>query len=223
VELEKCSQETWEWDGETWSRKDVAPPTACDHVKMVYDSANSESILFSGLDPSENPINETWSWDGQAWKLLAEEGPESRGHFGFVYDPSHEQTLLYGGYTSTASDEFWVWKEGAWQEIEFPGPGQLSHLGITYDTDANALYIFGGATSRSTFSSMTDQTWVLSGGDWQELRPESSPSKRGSPAMRYDPVRKRIVLYGGFDASGNDFEDTWEWDGQGWSCLVNCQ
>lgn len=223
VELGKCSQETWEWNREKWTQKDVTPPTACDHVKMVYDAANGETILFSGLDPSENLVNETWSWNGAEWKLLSKEGPESRGHFGFVYDPNHEQTLLYGGYASTVTDEFWVWKENAWQKVNFPGPGKLSHFGMAYDTDANALYIFGGATTTSTFSSLTDKTWVLSGGNWRELHPVDSPSKRGAPTMGYDRVRKRIVLYGGFDSSRKDLDGTWEWDGQGWTCLVNCK
>jgi hypothetical protein len=223
VDLGKCSQETWEWDGENWEQKDVPAPTACDHVKMVFDAASGESILFSGLDPSESPVNETWSWNGEEWRLLSEAGPESRGHFGFVYDPNHEQILLYGGYTSSATDEFWVWKEGAWEQIDFPGPGTLSHLGMTNDTSANALYIFGGATSRSTFSSLTDKTWVLSGGRWGELSAANSPFRRGSPSMSYDPLRERIVLFGGFDPAGNDLDDTWEWDGQAWNCLVNCQ
>lgn len=222
VELGKCSQETWEWDGQEWAQRNVSPPTACDHVKMVYDAANDESILFSGLDPSESLVNETWSWDGEEWKLLGKEGPESRGHFGFVYDPAHEQTLLYGGYTSAPTEEFWVWKEGQWQLVDVPGPGTLSHLGMAYDTDANALYIFGGATSRSTFSSFTDQTWVLTGGRWRELSPASAPAKRGSPAMGYDPLRKRIVLYGGFVGRSQNLADTWEWDGQEWVCRANC-
>ena len=81
---------------------------------------------------------------------------------------------------------------------------------MTYDTDANALYIFGGATSRSTFSSLMDKTWVLTAGRWRELSSASFPSKRGSPAMGYDPVRKRIVLYGGFDGTRTDLSDTWE-------------
>ena len=223
IDLGKCNQETWEWDGETWVQKDAQPPTACDHVKMVYDAANGESILFSGLDPSENPVNETWSWNGEEWKLLSEEGPESRGHFGFVYDPSHEQILLYGGYASTVTDEFWVWRDRSWQEINFPGPGSLSHFGMAYDTNENALYIFGGATSASTFSSLIDKTWVLTGGRWRELSSPISPSKRGGIALGYDPVRKRVVLYGGFEASRNKLDDTWEWDGQQWSCLVNCK
>jgi hypothetical protein len=222
VELGKCSQETWEWDGKSWMNMEASPPTACDHVKMVYDSANGVSLLFSGLDPSENQVKETWSWDGKEWKMLSDEGPESRGHFGFVYDPNHEQALLYGGYTSAPTDEFWAWKDGAWQEIDFPGPGRLSHFGMAADTDANALFIFGGATRSSTFSSLTNNTWILTSGNWNELTPAHAPSERGSPSLGYDPMRKRMILYGGFDASQNQFDDTWEWDGQDWSCLVNC-
>jgi hypothetical protein len=190
---------------------------------MVYDVANEQAILFSGLDPSEQPVDETWAWNGAEWSRLSEEGPESRGHFGFVHDPNHEQTMLYGGYTSTTNDEFWAWKDGAWQQLDFPGPGTLSHLGMAYDKDANALFIFGGATGRSTFSSFTDKTWVLTEGRWRELTPATSPSKRGSPAMGYDPMRKRIVLYGGFDGRESDLSDTWEWDGQGWVCAVDCK
>jgi hypothetical protein len=223
VELGTCSQETWEWDGEYWEQKNAEPPTPCDHVRMVFDSAQGEVILFSGLDTVETPVRETWSWNGKKWKLLSQEGPEPRGHFGFIYDPSHEQALLYGGYTSAPTDEFWAWKDGTWQEIDFPGPGTLSHFGMTYDTTTNALYIVSGATSRSTFSSFTDKTWVLSDGRWRELTSTHFPSKRGSPSMGYDPERKRIVLYGGFGAGGVNFDDTWEWDGQEWNCLVNCE
>ncbi len=222
VERGACSQEIWEWDGEFWEQIDAQPPTACDHVKMVYDPLQQKSILFSGLDPLENPVHETWSWNGKQWKLLSQEGPESRGHFGFVYDPSHKQTLLYGGYASTVSAEFWAWKDGTWQELDIPGPGALSHFGMAWNKDEDALYMFGGATSMFTFSSLTDTTWVLRDGSWKELHPAFAPSTRGGPAMGYDPVRKRIVLYGGFDADQNNLNDTWEWDGRNWTCMANC-
>jgi hypothetical protein len=222
VELGMCSQETWEWDGEFWEQMDAQPPTACVHMQMVYDPSTRESVLFSGLDPSENPVKETWSWNGNKWELLSQEGPESRGHFGMVYDPSQKQILLYGGFAGTTSDEFWVWKENGWEEIDFQSPGPLSHFGMTVDTDTDALYIFGGAASGSTLPSLTNKMWVLQEGHWKELRPTISPSARGGPAMAYDPVRKRIVLYGGFDAEGNKLNDTWEWDGQTWTCLMNC-
>jgi hypothetical protein len=139
-----------------------------------------------------------------------------------VYDPNHGQVLLYGGYANVVTDDFWRWKDGAWQELHLQGPGLLSHFGMTYDTDANALYIFGGATRSSTFATLTDKTWVLANGSWRELDPAFSPSKRGKPAMGYDPGRERIVFYGGFDANRQNLGDTWEWDGQNWTCLLHC-
>jgi hypothetical protein len=190
---------------------------------MVYDESRQEVILFGGQDESMKPNDETWSWNGETWTSISDSGPKSRAHFGFAYDPDHAQILLYGGYTGNVLDDFWAWKNGAWGQINFPGPGTLSHFGMAYDANTKALIIFGGATSSSSFSSLSDKTWILTGGSWSELNLENSPSKRGSPAMAYDPELKRVVLYGGFEASGNALNDTWEWDGDLWSCVVNCK
>ena len=37
--------------------------------------------------------------------------------------------------------------------------------------------------------------------------------------MAYDPVRQRVVLYGGssIGGAGGLLNDTWEWNGQGWA------
>ena len=40
--------------------------------------------------------------------------------------------------------------------------------------------------------------------------------------MGYDPQRDQIVLYGGFDATGAELDDTWLWDGSDWKCTLNC-
>ena len=218
-----CAHETWEWDSTTWTQKDAESPTACDHLRMVYDSAREEIILFGGGDENQNLVAETWAWDGDAWSLISDSGPEGRAHFGFVYDAVHEQGLLYGGYGNSVMDDFWAWKEGEWQRINFPGPGPRSHFGMASDLDANALVLFGGATSTSTFSSLSDQTWRLANGRWSELNLAEKPSPRGSPAMNYDPARQRIVLYGGFASDRSDLEDTWEWDGSQWHCVLNCK
>jgi len=217
-----CIRETWEWDGESWSQKDTESPTACDHLEMVYDASSGEVILFGGGDEDHDLSTETWSWNGEAWTLVTDAGPPGRAHFGFVYDPVHEQALLYGGYADQIRDDFWVWKEGAWGPINFPGPGPRSHVGMALDHEANELLLFGGASTTSTFSSLSDATWKLTNGAWSELTLEAHPSKRGSPAMAYDPGRKRIILYGGFGADRKDLNDTWEWDGSQWHCIAHC-
>ena len=219
---DSCVRETWEWDGENWEQKNAEPPTGCDHLEMVYDTTREEVILFGGGDENQSLSMETWSWNGETWTLLTDAGPPGRAHFGFVHDPVHEQSLLYGGYADTILDDFWVWREGAWQNADLSAPGPLSHIGMAYDGDANELIIFGGASSTSTFSSLSDKTWRLTNGAWSEVSLEGHPSPRGSPAMVYDPVRKRIILYGGFASNRNDLNDTWEWDGSEWHCIVNC-
>jgi hypothetical protein len=217
-----CVRETWEWDGESWTQKEAESPTACDHLKMVYDASRGEVLLFGGGDENQNLSTGTWSWNGEAWTRIGESGPPGRAHFGFVYDPVHEQGLVYGGYANEILEDFWAWKAGEWQSIDFPGPGPLSHIGMAADHEANELLIFGGASSTSTFTSLSDKTWKLANGAWSEQNPEDHPSTRGSPAMVYDPARKRIVLYGGFAPDRSELNDTWEWDGSQWQCVDTC-
>lgn len=44
----------------------------------------------------------------------------------------------------------------------------------------------------------------------------SPPSARYQPAIVYDSGRKRVILFGGIEKSGQHLGDTWEWDGMGW-------
>ncbi len=217
----RCTRDTWEWDHQGWAKKDANSPAPCDHFKMVYSAAQEAVLLFGGQDEQQRLLDETWNWDGQVWQKVSDSGPASRAHFGFVYDNRHEQALLYGGFTGNVYDDFWSWRDGAWQQIHLPGPGKRSHLGMAFDEESGVLLIFGGAKGGSTLSSLTDETWVLNNGAWSQ-QPGPAPSPRGSPAMAYDPERKRIVLYGGFPADQQELADTWEWDGQAWACLANC-
>jgi hypothetical protein len=218
-----CVRETWEWDTQNWTQKQVESPFACDHFKMIYNKANEEVILFGGQAEAMTPNNETWSWDGADWKSVSQSGPRSRAHFGFAYDSTHEQILMYGGYTGSVFEDFWTWKDRTWTQIDLVGPGTLSHFGMAYDANMNALVLFGGASTSSSFTSLSNRTWILRDGGWTELQPEISPSIRGLPGMAYDPDRRKILLYGGFDSSGNELDDTWEWDGDQWNCLLNCK
>ena len=219
LDSDDCSTETWEWSSAGWTSKDVDPPTACDHMFMVHDTARDRSLLFGGGDDAGTLITETWAWDGAAWQQITSEGPSGRAHFGFVYDASHEQALLYGGYDGSAVfDDFWSWDGSAWSEIDFPGPGRRSHLGLA--AGADGLLLFGGASGPSTFASLRGDTWQLTDGRWREVE-GAGRRRRGSPAMGYDPVRDTFVLYGGFGTDGSLLGDTWEWAG-GWDCRSGC-
>jgi hypothetical protein len=81
--------------------------------------------------------------------------------------------------------------------------------------------LFGGATGQSTFATLSDETWILTEGAWTQ-RKVPGPSSRGSPALSYDPSRSVFVLHGGFDSTGAELGDTWEFDGAAWSCVDRC-
>lgn len=50
---------------------------------------------------------------------------------------------------------------------------------------------------------------------WIRMTTAVSPPKRLAPAMAYDPVSRRVVLFGGFGSNGY-FNDTWLFDGVSW-------
>lgn len=54
---------------------------------------------------------------------------------------------------------------------------------------------------------------------WTQLTPATSPAARAYPSMAYDPVSKKIILFGGFSAKGY-LNDTWTFDGTTWTKLT---
>lgn len=52
--------------------------------------------------------------------------------------------------------------------------------------------------------------------NWTKLSPATSPAARVYSTMVYDPVSKKIVLFGGFGQNGM-LNDTWTFDGTTWT------
>jgi hypothetical protein len=52
---------------------------------------------------------------------------------------------------------------------------------------------------------------------WKKLAPATAPKVRAYAAMAYDPVSKKVVLFGGYDSIGADLNDTWTFDGTTWN------
>jgi hypothetical protein len=159
---------------------------------------------------------------GRCQVVRAGDGRRTRAaHHGLVYDPTHERTLLYGGIDNTnIFDDFWRWDGAAWSHFDVAyDPGARSHFGFAAGPDE--LMLFGGATGNNTFATLTGETWILFSG-LPAQREVPGPSPRGSPALAYDPIRSVYVLYGGFDSTGAELGDTWEFDGAAWSCVDRC-
>src|ERR1700704_997407 len=51
---------------------------------------------------------------------------------------------------------------------------------------------------------------------WVQIFPTNSPSARQGPMVAYDPVSRKVVLFGGLDSS-TYLNDTWTFDGVTWT------
>jgi hypothetical protein len=79
--------------------------------------------------------------------------------------------------------------------------------------DGTNVLLFGGQDTR-TFGLIFQtaqyfgDTWQWDGKHWTHLQ-DIGPAARWPAGMTFDSVRKRSVLFGGFNQTGN-FGDTWE-------------
>jgi hypothetical protein len=111
--------DTWEFDGNRWTQRNVAGPSGRSGAGATYDSRRRMVIMFGGVD-SSGFLNDTWSWDGASWKKLADSGPEPRGMGYIAYDPKRDRVVLFGGRTGWPDGDMndtWEWNGASWRRI----------------------------------------------------------------------------------------------------------
>src|ERR1700746_285965 len=55
---------------------------------------------------------------------------------------------------------------------------------------------------------------------WTQLQPATAFPARAGFASAYDPVSKKVIAFGGYDASGQLYNDTWTFDGNTWQTIA---
>jgi hypothetical protein len=173
--------DTWEWNGTTWTRMQADTATPGDSqpsrrtgAVLAYDSVRGRTVLFGGTADGVNTLNDTWEWNGTSWTLkqadTAAPGvnqPTRRVRPGFAFDSVLQRTMLFGGYTSTGGggylNDTWEWDGSNWlarlTNTGSPGPNQPSQreaAGLAYDAAQHRIVLFGG---RGDLVSRND-TWI---------------------------------------------------------------
>ncbi|MCA8966329.1 MAG: hypothetical protein KDC48_15720, partial [Planctomycetes bacterium] len=238
----------WEWDGAQWTPRPPLPvqdlarafedgatlsvligngvwratptgwtqvfaaeePSRIEYPAMAYDPTRSETLAVTTA-----PRGGTWRWNG-AWQFVTAGGPGERRRAALA--PLGTDVVLFGGIGSSTSpaqvfDDTWLWNGQAWSSLALPvrPPARHSHSMVATN---NGVLLFGGQGVLSTFG----DTWRFDGISWTNVTPPNSPGARARPSMAYDPLRARVVLYGGqWPWQFNALDDTWEWDGNNWS------
>lgn len=153
------------------------------------------------------------------WTQPAElqSGPSLRASTAIAFDAARGQVVVFGGYNAFLSRLGDTWtSDGASWILRSPttAPSARGGHSMAADTARNRVLLFGG--NSQTHLALND-LWAWDGSNWLLLDDGSgvAPPPRKDAALVYDPVRDRVVLFGG-NAGGLNATQVWEWTGNSW-------
>jgi N-acetylneuraminic acid mutarotase len=220
--------DTWSYSTEdnTWTELDPAgeAPSARDGHSFVYDPESRTLILFGGSDGEGTVQNDTWAYDPKAneWTELDPTGdpPPARAWHSAVCDAENHLMIMFGGGDATSLlNGTWAYDPAAktWTELKPSGAVPPARYGaaMAYDPTTRHLVMFGGDNKTGGNPGGTgglfNDTWAYdaTANAWTDLNPSGTlPPARSGHSMVYDPVKNRLIMFGGADMAG-DRSDTW--------------
>jgi cysteine-rich repeat protein len=220
-----AQRQTLTFTGTAWKvlQSEAAPPPLYRLFSAVaLDPTHHEMLLFGGTTTSGS-FNDTWLWKG-FWEKQTGTMPSARVRASLAYDSVRDAMIMLGGAPQTtdpAIDDVWLWKNHAWGAVGGARPPKRQGGAMAFDAKRGEMVLFGGADDINASTVLSD-TWTWNGTQWTQHTPGPTPGPqpqaRYSAAMGYDPVRERIVMFGGHpNATSFDLDDTWEWDGTAWT------
>jgi len=209
--------DTWFWDGLSWSAGPVAPPNLTPRwaTSMVYDAARDEIVLFGGFN-NFIQFNETWILNNSGWiKRSPTRTPSVRYLASMAYDDANRQVILCGGTGQGGiRNDTWLWNGLDWTNVSLTNPIVTSGA-MAYNVFTNQVVLFGGIDKNTSQTVNDTYIWNNSSNTWILQQLSIKPDIRTYPNMAYDRINKHIVLFGGIKLSGS-LDDTWIWDGTNW-------
>ena len=195
------------------------PPSARDWPAAVYDPIRDRMVLFGGEDFAGVPNSETWALTlagTPTWSQLAPAGtpPSARVAPG-VYDPTGDRMVMFSGTVSDYINDTWALSLAggtSWTQLDPGSPARFNPAAI-YDPVRHRMLVFGGGYTLDGVTLIRDNdVWALSMSGapvWSKLAVNGTPpAPRDECSAIYDPVRDRLIIWGGYDGT-NVFADTW--------------
>jgi cysteine-rich repeat protein len=203
------------WDGSNWAVSDP-PPLARTGMAVAYDSVVGTTLMFGGFS-SGSVTAETWQYDEQWTKIVSDQIPAARSQSALAYDPKRKLFVMFGGSGSIGYNDTWEFAAGQWTQRIATGLTDSpvgSNPTMVYNPTLGKMVLFSG------YGGMND-TWTYQDGVWTKVPTGGAPPSRYYYAMTFDPIRGKVVMFGGVSATV--FGDTWEFDGSNWHRIVSLQ
>jgi len=199
--LTQSLNDTWEWDGVTWTRSAPATsPAPRLGLAMTFDFARGRVVLWGGRDSSIQFFSDTWDWDGSNWNLITNVGPPGRCCFDLAFDMIRGRLVLFGGWSGPTLDDTWEWDGSTWTRIMVTGPGTRWGHRMTYDIGRRVVVLHGGIINGG-------ETWEWDGQNWT-LAATTTAATRVNQVMAFDWRLLRPTLSGG-SVNNVMIDDVW--------------
>jgi len=213
--------DTWEYSITTGSWALISTthnPSPRWDAKMVYDKRRGVTVLFGGTPGSYIFYRDTWEYDGTDWhQITTPHSPPGALGGAMVYDEARGRVVLVTGWQAQGFgwvNETWEYDGTDWTYIT-QAPSWRYNFALAYDSARQRVVLFGGFEHGGIGCGLGD-TWEYDGQRWTRITTPHAPPGRCGHAMTYDPLRQRVVLFGGDVGGGNYYGDTWEYDGSDW-------
>ncbi|MCA8950701.1 MAG: hypothetical protein KDE27_14460 [Planctomycetes bacterium] len=222
VVLVGTNGDMWEFDGTTWNAAPPCPgsPLYTDvGVLMAYDASRSRLCVVGS---NGSPVHE---YDGAAWSTItpATTAPPSPGYtlsnmifhtaIGRVVTFLPFDVISYNPYVAVGP-EMWQWDGADWQSGFAMGPAYIVGHRLSDASALGASLLYGGSCCGGVTNPTTSALWPAN----TTATTRKHPLGRVAHGMCDDPVRGRVVLFGGLriDHLGNGTlaNDTFEFVGR---------
>lgn len=183
--------ETWTWDGTSWTRQQRNPAPSRALTAMWFDPNLKRTVLYGGLGrlTSQDVLTrfgDMWSFDGNGWTEIKPSGSTPGPRYGaqVAVDPRTAKLELFGGLrletngtaqTQVYAADTWEFDGSAWKQITTDGaPDPRENGGMAYDYSRYELVLFGGYAGH-----FFSDVWTLTNGTWR-VRNEVFQRRRGA-------------------------------------------
>ena len=200
-----------------WEPIPVPPggPVARGGATAIYHPGQHAMIIYGGQSPVDY-LGDVWSLSlgtGAGWSQISPGGPRPIRRIlqSMVLSPGDNQVVIFGGYYDTFLNDVSVM---AFTPVPwwFPNPGHGTppsprggHAAV-YDPVRDRMLVIGGFGE-----AMLNDVWECAPpatGTWRQLTPLGDPMPgRLQAASIYDPVRDRVLIFGG--DGGPFLNDVW--------------
>ncbi len=176
-------------------------PSARHDVSAVTDGAHL--WVFGGAGELLQSLDDLWELDlaTDAWRLLPAPGdhPAARTSVAFAFFDG--ALWMHGGHDAlTAYHDSWryVLTDQRWERLSPPGnTAAAAHFGQAFDVQCAMLVMSGGDNLDNFDVGFTDGFLLGATPRFVRLPASVQPPPRDHASLIVDPVRHRLVLYGG--------------------------